>query len=70
MTMDDAEKKMLEPRSAHSGHSLTFCHAAMRPAELDGVDSSCSNRRRNAPYCSCLSLLGKELPNASYNNRH
>ena len=26
-------------------------------SKADGVDSSCSTRRRNAPYCSCLSLL-------------
>ena len=26
-------------------------------------------RRRNAPYCSCLSLLGKEPPNVGYNSR-
>lgn len=39
-------------------------------AKPDGVDNSCSTRRRNAPYCSCLSLLEKERPNASYNSRH
>ena len=32
-------------------------HAAVRPVEPDGVDSSCSNRRGNAPYCRCLNLL-------------
>ena len=44
--------------------------ATVQLAKTDGVESSCSTRRHNAPYCRCLSLLGKELPNASYNSRH
>ena len=29
----------------------------------DGMDSCCSNGRRNAPHCKCLSLLEQEQSN-------
>lgn len=38
-------------------HSPSLGRAAVRPVRPDGVDSSCSTRRRNAPYYSCYRLL-------------
>ena len=35
----------------------------------DGVDGSCSNRRRNALYCRCRNLHREEPPHGSYHNR-
>ena len=47
---------------ADAAFSTLRAHAARKPnshngLQADGLDGSCSNRRRNAPYCRCSYLL-------------